>query len=107
MNESFSESEARHQVGLTVKTVIELPDVPMGTRGTVVSVHPSGSHGWTVDVQWDLPPRRTEIFAQLFDFSFNLPWRSKRPLAHFSKSDLTRLLKPVDSKSEQSTRSQV
>jgi hypothetical protein len=88
MNACFSEFEARDQLGAEVEAAADLPDVPRGTRGRVVGAHARRARGWTVQVKWDLPDKRSEIFAQIFDFSFNLPWKTRRPLGDFGKSDL-------------------
>ena len=96
MNVCYSESEARSQVGAEVVTVADLPEVPVRTSGRVVGAHEGGVRGWLVCVKWDLPPRRSEVLAQFCDLSFNLPWRMKRPVAEFSKTETEHLLRRVE-----------
>ena len=95
MNPWFSESEARGLVGAGFVTVADLPEIPAHTRGRVVRAQEGGVRGWLLCIKWDLPPKQSEVLAQLCDFSFNLPWRFKRPMAEFSKAESEHLLMPV------------
>ena len=77
-------------------TVMDLPDVPVGTLGRVIHAGKNGARGWTISIEWDLPPKRTGMLAHVGEFSFNIPWRTKSPTAEFGKSEAERLLKPVE-----------
>lgn len=96
MNACYSESDALNHVGARVVTVTDLPEVPAGTHGRVVRTGRSAARGWTLRIRWDLPPKRTVIFAQLGDFSFNLPWRARRATAEFSRSEVEQFLRPLE-----------
>lgn len=97
MHASFTDTEARSYVGSGVETLTNLPQVPLGTRGRVVGAKHAGSRGWVVRVDWDLPPRRSEMLAQVGEFSFNLPWKSKAPAGEFDKSEFESWLRRVES----------
>ncbi len=97
MHACFTDTEARSHVGFGVETVTNLPDVPLGTRGRVVDASRAGVRGWVVRVEWDLPPKRSEILAQFGEFSFNLPWGSKVPTGDFDKGDFERCLRRLES----------
>jgi len=96
MNAYYSESEARTQIGAEFVAMTDLPDIPAGTRGRVQDVVEDGARGWIVRVRWDLPPKRTELLAQVGELSFNVPWREKRREAEFSKCEIEQLLKRVE-----------
>jgi hypothetical protein len=96
MNAVYSESEARSQVGTEVVTVADLPDIPKGTRGRIIDTVDDRGRGWILRVQWDLPPKRSEVMAQVMDISFNIPWKIKRPLAEFDKAEVASSLKRVE-----------
>ena len=55
------------------------------------------SRGWVVRVEWDLPRRRSAMMAQLGEFSFNIPWRSKVPSGEFDKGEFENCLRRVES----------
>jgi len=93
MDTCFSESEARSQIGTEVLTVEKLPEVPIGTHGRVVDAVQGGARGWLLRIEWALPPKRSEILAQVGELSVNIPWRSKVPKAELSKGDVERLLR--------------
>jgi hypothetical protein len=96
--EGLSETEARNCVDLEVETLTAIGSVPQGTRGRVVKARRAGAMGWVVRVEWDLPPRRSEVMAQLGEFSFNLPWRSKVPAHEFGKSEFESCLRSAGAK---------
>ena len=96
MNACFSQSEAQAQIGSEIVTVAAFPEIPIGTRGRVVDAGEGGVRGWVVRVQWDLPPKRSEMLALVGDISFNIPWKTKRAPAVFSKSEYESLIGRVE-----------
>jgi len=99
MNTCLTQSEAQAKVGAEVVTVAALPDIPIGTRGRIVAVGGSESPEWFVRVQWHLPWKRSEIMALVGDISINIPWKTKRAPAEFSKREFERLFKPAEQES--------
>lgn len=75
-------------MGTEVEALLSAVDVPVGTRGRVVGARRSVLGEWMLRVRWDLPPKKSEIWAQVFDFSINVPWRTKPPVVYLTKSDL-------------------
>lgn len=88
MNEGFSKLEARSAVGTEVEALLSRPEVPAGTRGRIVGARKRFCGEWQLRVKWDLPAKRSEIWAQLFDFSINVPWTTASPISEFTKRDL-------------------
>ena len=88
MSAYFTKQEAEAMVGSRFTTVSALPSVPIGTHGEVVDCVMDKTRGWLVSVRWDLPPKRSELMAQLGDLSFNIPWNSEHPLAELSKCEV-------------------
>ncbi|MDA1273572.1 MAG: hypothetical protein O2960_05915 [Verrucomicrobia bacterium] len=97
MNASFTDTEARNFIGSGVETLTNLPQVPLGTRGRVVDARCSPSHGWVVRVEWALPRKHSAIFAQVGEFSLNIPWRSRVPTGEFDKGQFESCMRPVES----------
>jgi hypothetical protein len=55
--EGFTKREADTLIGKTYETVVELPDVPQGTRGIAVAAD-NARDNWLVGIQWQLIPGR-------------------------------------------------
>jgi hypothetical protein len=90
----FSKSEAQEWVGCHVKAGDGLEAVRPGATGTVVRAKKSGTDGWLVRVEWNVPKKRSEYMAFFGEFSFNLPGRKKAVTSDFSKDEFERFLEP-------------
>ncbi|MBI1175821.1 hypothetical protein GC207_00120 [bacterium] len=98
MNQTYSASATLSRVGTHVVTLSELPGIPVGTNGRVVRVHRSDGRGGKLGVRWELPRKRTTVFAQVGEFSFNIPWWTKPPITEFNISEAGQLLSPIHSR---------
>ena len=78
MSERFSNEEARNAVGAEVEALRSITNVPAGTHGMIVGARRSLRGEWMVRVKWNLPPKKSEIWAQVFDFSINIRGKHNR-----------------------------
>jgi hypothetical protein len=67
MIQRFSEEEARSKVGRRVQLTRGLSRYQAGTRGTVVGVHPSGTLGVLLEVEFDGYPRHEFLGKDTFE----------------------------------------
>jgi hypothetical protein len=96
MNAGYSEKGALAQIGAEVMTIAEVAGIPLGTRGKVIDADEGGIRGWVVRVEWNLPPERSYVMAQILDISINMPWETKHPSSEFTKGEVERVLRSVE-----------
>ena len=91
----FRKEEAQSKVGKRVETLRELPDVPLGSWGTVVEIDDMGGGEceWDVVIEWDVkvfPP----LIVETPDFTF---MRSGKPIRDwYTKDEYEIMLREVD-----------
>jgi hypothetical protein len=86
MSADLWEPEALSEVGLEFVTVSEWPEAPLGTRARAVSAKQGGVRGWVVRLEWVLPPKRSEMLAQISANGFTCAAVFLQCLSAYSRS---------------------